>query len=184
LLHNRSYAPALVAIEPLLSRAPDNALVAYLYGRCLYALGRLIEARASFDRACTLQPMLLEAQLLRREVDRSLRHVRTTVGVQPPIELGLPEHLAQLRDVLAGGDVDAAIELLGQPSYAADPIAQLMLGNCFAFQRRFEAAIEAFARVTSTEQLPEARLGTARALRALGRTVEALAIFGADVLIE
>jgi tetratricopeptide (TPR) repeat protein len=175
LLHHRSYAPALVAIEPLLAR--DNGLVAYLYGRALYGLGRLVEARASFDRACALQPLLIEAQLLRREVDRSLKHVRTMVGVQPPIELGVPEHLAELRDVIGKGDVSAAIERLAQPIYADDPIAQLILGNCLAFERRFEAAIAAYARVTSSEQRYAARLATAQALLALGRADEARPLF-------
>jgi tetratricopeptide (TPR) repeat protein len=150
LLDHGSYAPALVAVESMQSR--DD----YFYGRCLYGVGRLVEARAAFDRVCVARPTFLEALLLRREVDRSLKRVRTTVGVQPPMELGVPEHLAGLRAVI--DDPPAAIELLSDPSYADDPVAQLMLGNCLAFERRLEEAIAVFDRITSPDHVEAARL--------------------------
>jgi len=70
LLHRRRYHDALDKVDSIVASAPDEPRAHHLRGKALLALGRLPDARAAFDRACTLQPKLLEAMLLRREVDR------------------------------------------------------------------------------------------------------------------
>jgi hypothetical protein len=87
----------------------------------LFALRRFVEARDAFQRASGLP----EALLMRREVDRCMKELRATVGVDAPIQLVVPEHLAELRTLLVDGRLDAAIDFLRR--HPADPEARSLL---------------------------------------------------------
>lgn len=168
---------ALRAADAWLAAVPDDASGHYARGRCLFALGRLTTARDAFDRACSLRPQLVEAMLLRREVDRALQRVRAEVGTPVPLEVEVPEHLAALRDALVGGRVEDVVPLLERAEYDRDGIAKLVHAECLAFARRFEEAIAMYDRAAalSSDHERPALLGKARAYLALDRATEALA---------
>jgi tetratricopeptide (TPR) repeat protein len=178
----------------LLDRKPEDALncadiwiaehsldasARYARGRALFALGRFEEAREAFERACLLDPRMVEAMLLRREADRAMRRVRETVGTQPEIDLELPEHLSELRDAFAAGRIEGMLRVIERPEYDNDAVAKLLHAQCLAFEKRYADAVLMFDRVAqlSTEHEPAAILGKAQALLALNRADEALALF-------
>lgn len=145
LLAHHQHQEALVAAEQL--SATEPALSQYLRGKALLALSRLDEARDAFDRACTLDPTLLEAMMLRREVDRTLSTERKRVGSQGPIEVELPASLDQLRNVLLAGDTEHVIATLGDPRYADDPDAQLLLARMLVLERELDRAAAIYDRL-------------------------------------
>jgi tetratricopeptide (TPR) repeat protein len=179
LISSRKAPEALKTADELLALIPNDGSAHYLRGKCLLALSRLVEARESFDRACALRPQLVEAMLLRREVDRCLKDLRKTVGHQEPMVLDVPGHLAELRGALVGGRTQDAIEMLQRPEYEADAVAQLILGGCLAFDGRFEESAEVYERAStlSGENRYPAMIGRACALLELGRPADALDVF-------
>ncbi|HET9987534.1 MAG TPA: tetratricopeptide repeat protein [Kofleriaceae bacterium] len=170
LLRKRAYRVVLERIETWLANAPDEPRAHHLRGKALLALGRLSDARAAFDRACALRPQLLEAMLLRREVDRVTSMTQAETGSAKPMTLALPDHLAELRDVLVSGRIVDAIQMLRRPAYDDDPIAQLLLAELLCTDDRHDDALAIYDRLDSED----ARLGKARALLALARPAEAL----------
>jgi hypothetical protein len=114
------HVDALASADDWIARAPELH-AHYARGRALFALRRFVEARDAFERAIELP----EALLMRREVDRCMTVLRATVGVDAPIQLVVPEHLAELRTLLVDGPVDAAIDFLR--GHAADPEARTLL---------------------------------------------------------
>lgn len=166
---------ALVQADRLIAIAPNDESAHYARGRALLALGRLDEARGGFERAIVLRPRMMEAMLMRREVDRQLRVIHKTVGEQPPLALDIPDHLRELRAALAQG-VDNAIAFLERPQYSADPIAQLLLGRCLAFVQRLDEAAAVFERVVDgfPDHRRVAMIDRAHALLELGYSDEGL----------
>ena len=71
-----SGGPALISADDWLARAPDPG-AHYARGRALFDLQRFVEARAEFALVDT--PAAL---LMRREVDRVMKQIRDTVGVE------------------------------------------------------------------------------------------------------
>jgi tetratricopeptide (TPR) repeat protein len=149
----------------------------YLRGKSLFALGRLPEAHDAFVEAARADPKLLEAQLLRREVDRAMGNVRQSVGTQHAPTFDIPEQLAELRDVLVGGNTEAAIAALRDDRYARDADAQLLLARLLAFDRRHDDAIAVYDGLEATSHRVPALVGKATALLELGRHGDALSIF-------
>jgi tetratricopeptide (TPR) repeat protein len=170
LLRKRAYRLALERIELWLVTAPDEPRAHHMRGKALLALGRLPDARAAFDRACTLRPQMLEAMLLRREVDRVMAATQASAGTANPMALSLPDHLADLRDVLVSGRIVDAIQLLRRPAYDDDTVAQLLLAELLCTDDRHDDAVAIYDRIDSEE----ARLGKARALLVLARPADAL----------
>jgi tetratricopeptide (TPR) repeat protein len=164
---------ALEAADAWIALAPSDGAAHYARGKSLFALRRLVEARASFERACVLRPTMIEAMLLRREADRALGGVRDTVGEQPAM-IELPAHLASLR----GAPIPEVIATLQRAEYAADPIAQLILGRCCLLEARFADALPCYdiAAGSAAHRL-EALVGKAAALVELDRAPEALELF-------
>jgi tetratricopeptide (TPR) repeat protein len=149
----------------------------YLRGKALFALGRMLDARDAFEQASQLDPKLLEAQLLRREVERVTNNVRATAGKQHAPTFDIPEQLAELRDVLISGDMTAAITALRDERFARDADAQLMLARFLAFDKRLDEAIAVYDALEATSHRVAALVGKATALLDLGRTGDALSIF-------
>jgi tetratricopeptide (TPR) repeat protein len=178
-LLRREPKDALGCADLWIAAHPQDASARYARGRALFALGRIEEARAAFDRACTLDPRMLEAMLLRREADRVMRRVRETVGTQPEIALDLPKHLSELRDAFAANRIADVLQVLGRPEYADDPVATLLRAQCLACEKRFDEAVTMFDRAAtlSTEHERAAMIGKGHALLALDRVDEALASF-------
>jgi tetratricopeptide (TPR) repeat protein len=170
LLHRRHYQDALGQADQWLATEPDEPRAHHVRGKALLALGRLPDARAAFDRACTLRPQLLEAMVLRREVDRVMAATKASAGIANPMALSLPDHLADLRDVLVSGRIVDAIQLLRRPAYDDDTVAQLLLAELLCTDDRHDDALAIYDRIDSDE----ARLGKARALLSLARPAEAL----------
>lgn len=157
-------------------RYPNDAEAHHARGRALFLLARFAEARDAFERACVLAPELAEALLMRREADRAMKRVRDEVGVQPPLELALPEHLAHLHEPLAAGRIDDAIADLAPR--IDDGAAQLALARCLAFVRRFDEALAALDRAAQHDDHQRAALlEKAHVLLALDRAGEALMLF-------
>jgi tetratricopeptide (TPR) repeat protein len=165
---------ALVEID-----APRDAAQHYLRGKVLLALSRLEEARDAFEHACLLQPMMLEAMLLRREVDRCMANGRRAVGAQGPITFDIPASLAELRDVLISGRTADAIDALSQPRFADDPDAQLVLARMLVFDRQLERAVQIYDRIAqlADPHRHTALVGKASVLLDLGKLESALALF-------
>jgi len=169
LLHRRRYHDALDKVDSIVASAPDEPRAHHLRGKALLALGRLPDARGAFDRACTLQPKLLEAMLLRREVDRVMAATRAAAAVPNPMVSSLPEHLAELRDVMISGRIVDAIQMLKRPVYDDDTVAQLLLADLLIRDERYDDSLTVLAPLTADES-HELR---SRALAALGRDEEA-----------
>lgn len=179
MLRKWQYIEALEATDAWLLRAPDAPHAHYVRGKSLLGLKRLLEARDAFDRACALRPEYLEAMLLRREADRSLRGLRAAVGTAAAMTLDVPAHLAELRSLLATGRVDDGILMLRRAAYERDAAAQLALAELLSFDRRFDEALAVFERAAElgTEHRHAALLGQARTLLELDRAEQALAVF-------
>ncbi|HEY5951877.1 MAG TPA: tetratricopeptide repeat protein, partial [Kofleriaceae bacterium] len=149
----------------------------YLRGKALFSLGRMVDARDAFEQAGKLDPQLLEAQLLRREVERVTGNVRQSVGKQHAPTFDIPDQLAELRDVLVSGDTNAAVTALRDDRYARDADAQLLLARFLAFDNRLDEAIAVYDQLAATSHRIAALVGKATALLELGRPGDALSIF-------
>jgi tetratricopeptide (TPR) repeat protein len=167
-----AFDTALGLADRLIALEPTSAAAHYRRGRCLFALKRLTEARPALEQACKLDPKLLEALNLRREVDRALSHVRAAVGTPHAQELAIPSHLPTVRDAMARGQIDEAVQLL-EAHDPTDGAAQYLLGQLLVGKGRHVDAIVAFERVSGA-LVGAARVGKARALAAIGRGEEAL----------
>ncbi len=165
-------AAALGLADSMISRFPTSGLAHYRRGRCLFGLGRLLEAREVLERAQVLDPQLLDAMLLRREVDRALGKVRAVVGSAFPQQLAIPEHLPEVKAAMARGSIPDAVSWL-EGHEIGDGEARLLLGQLLIGQERYLDAVRAFERVGG-EQAHVAHVGKARALAAMGRGEEAL----------
>ena len=177
----RRCTDALRIAEEWIAIDQNDANAHYARGRGLLALGRFVEARDAFDRASSLRPQMLEAMLLRREADRSVRRLTEEVGIPRPMTIDVPEHLAALRDALVSGRVHDVIPFLERSEYSEDAIAKLVHAECLAFDQRFEESLELYDRATalSPDQRPRAVAGKVRALLALDLVAEALAALDA-----
>jgi tetratricopeptide (TPR) repeat protein len=169
------FADALEAADAWLAHAPDDANAHYTRGRALLGLGRSVEALDAFERASTLDPKLLEAQLLFRETDRAVKRLRATVGTPNAMVLDVPDHLAPLRELVAAGRITDAIRMLRDRE--TDAVAQRLRGELLAFEARHGDALDAFETSIALADTRAAQLGRARSLLELDRADEALAIF-------
>jgi tetratricopeptide (TPR) repeat protein len=122
---------------------------------------------------------MLEAMLLRREADRAIRNLKSTVGTQPQLEVPLPEHLSNLRPLLASGRVADLIAALAEPQYDSDAAAKLLHARCLAFEQRHEEAVAMFDRALqlSPDVRRDAVFGKAHSMLALDRAADALRLF-------
>ena len=178
LLQRKQYAEALGCAEEWIAVAPSEGLAHHARGKSLFGLARLIEAREAFDRACGLRAQLIGAMLLRREVDRALKNVRATVGSDIAQTLDIPEYLAELRDVIVGGRIPDAIQMLRRPDYEHDAVAQLLLAELLSFDGRFDEALAVYeSGQLGDERALAAHIGKAWTLLELGRAADAVALF-------
>jgi tetratricopeptide (TPR) repeat protein len=177
LLQRRAFGDALTAADRFVADHRASARAHYLRGRALFANGRVDDARDAFETATKLDPKLLEAQLLGREVERVTGNVRQTVGKQHAPTFEIPQQLAELRDVLISGDTNASIAALRDDRFARDADAQLLLARFLAFDNRLDEAIAVYDLLEATGHRSAALVGKATALLDLGRTGDALSIF-------
>ena len=129
LMLGKQHGVALASADDWIARAP-SVHARYARGRALFALHRLVDARDAFELATELP----EALLMRREVDRCMKELRNTVGTDAPLQLVVPDHLAELRALLVDGRLDAAIDFVR--GRGADPEAQALLETLQAFNQR------------------------------------------------
>ena len=151
--------PAPVSTEPV-----TPARAAYVEGKAALVRGKLADARDAFDRALALQPQMLEAMLLRGEVERMTNRLRRAVGTGDA--KGLPAHLAALEPLLAG---DRFEEGIAQLRAFEDAAAQQLLADVLVERGRAGEALAIYDRLASTEAIA----GRAAALQQLGRNAEA-----------
>jgi tetratricopeptide (TPR) repeat protein len=175
LLRRREHTEALACTEAWAQVAPDDGPLHYARGKALLGLSRLPEARDAFDRAIVLEPTMLEAMLLRREVDRYMKKQRSDVGAQAQMPLEFPPELAGFRDAMVSGHVIEAIALLRTERYATDALAQLLLAQLLAFDGEHAEALAIFLRYVDGEQRRAGLVGAAECCLALGHSEEALA---------
>ena len=74
---------------------PGSARAHYLDGKAFFRNGRIDDARAAFERALALDPRMIEAMLLRREVDRLASATLAAAGHQGPPNEDVEEALAK-----------------------------------------------------------------------------------------
>lgn len=74
---------------------PGSARALFLDGKASLRAGRLAEACACFERALALEPMMIEAMHLRREVDRCANRARAEAGHAWPVSHDIDEALAK-----------------------------------------------------------------------------------------
>ncbi len=179
LLRARRHREALDAANTWLAVASDEGRAHLARGKSLLALGRVVDAREAFERASVRGPQLLEAMLLRRELDRSLKDVRAAAGTANAETIDLPEHLAELRDVLVNGRTSDAIAMLRRLQYASEPVALLLLASLLSFERLHADALVIYDLVLTLgeEHRHSALLGKADALLESGRADESLCLF-------
>ena len=175
LLRRRQHPEALACTGAWAAVAPDDGPLHYVRGKALLGLSRLPEARDAFDRASVLEPTMIEAMLLRREVDRHMKRQRSVVGAQAQAALVFPPELAGFRDAMVSGHVVEAIALLRTARYADDALAQILLAQLLAFDGEHAEALAIFLRYVDGEQRRSALVGAAECCLALGHSEEALA---------
>ncbi len=168
---------ALRNAERLVELSPTSGRAHYLLGKALFGSGRTPEARDAFERAGSLDPKLLEAQLMRREVERVTGNVRQSVGSQHGPTIEIPPQLADLRDILVSGNTGAAISALRDPRFAHDADAKLLLARFLALDERWADAIAVYNELEATSHRTAALVGKATALLEQGRAGDALSIF-------
>ena len=173
LLARRDFAGALADADRLVLAAADDGAHHYLRGKALFGLGRLDEAREVFALATAVQPTLLEAMLMRREVERAIGAARRHAGTQGPIAIDVP---ASVRDVLSSDDPIAA---LADARFADDADAQLVLARLLAFDRQPERALAIYDRLAgmADPHRHHALVGKAGVLLDQGHLESALALF-------
>lgn len=177
MLRKAWHEEALRNAERLVELEPTSGRAHHLLGKALFACGRMPEARDAFERATSLDPKLLEAQLMRREVERVTGNVRRSVGSQHAPTIEIPPQLAELRDILVSGNTGAAISALRDPRFAHDADAKLLLARFLAFDERWSDAIALYDELEATSHRTAALVGKATALLAQGRPGDALSIF-------
>lgn len=175
-LRKKQFREALEVAGRWLAIAPDSARAHHTAGKALFGLRRLSEAREELDHACALEPQLLVAMLLRREVDRLTKHVRGVVGTASAQTVDLPAHLIELREVLIAGRTSEAIAILSRAEYDSDVDAQLLLGQLQTYAGRHEAALMTYERIAGDRD-GDAAVGAGGALLALQRFADALERF-------
>jgi tetratricopeptide (TPR) repeat protein len=178
LLDSHAYGDALAEAKRLLAAYPYDAHVHYLHGRALIRIGRLEDARDAFDLAIALKPTLLEAFLLRRQVDDNLRKLGKSVGAQRT-SIALAESLEHLREILASGRSKQIIEALS--ALPDDLDAQLLLARYLGFEGKHDDALGVYEKLIATRIGYAAMVGKATTLFELGQYDAALAYFDALV---
>jgi tetratricopeptide (TPR) repeat protein len=169
-------APPAPPLTPPIPIPMSPARVAYLEGRALFLQRKLHDARVCFASAILLDPMMLEAQLLRREVDRMLSRVRATTGTPTAMPIDTPASLREVRDIVVGGRIRDAIAVLSTDAYANNIDTPLFRARLLALDGQYARAASDFAAITDGPHLAEARLGLARVTIDRGNPAGALAI--------
>ncbi len=179
LLRVRNYIQALEYADRLVTRAGDVGRHHYRRGKALFGVGRLVEARAVFELALSLDPKLVEAMLLHCEVERTMRNTRIEVGTQRAPVIELPESLAPFRSVILAGRPRAIIDALSVPEQAENLDAQVMLARYLALDGEPDRASAIFERVASAPfpYRQRALVGKAELLLDAGAHESALALF-------
>jgi Flp pilus assembly protein TadD len=179
LLRLGRFPEALEHADGLVARANDVGRHHYLRGKALFRLRRLADARDAFERALALDGKLVEAMLLRREVDRAMKAARDEVGAQHAPVIDIPESLAALREVITAGKPRAIIDALSAPEYADNPDAQLMLARHLALDGDPDRAQAVYDRVmlAPPPHRHQALVGKASLMLAAGALVSALSLF-------
>jgi tetratricopeptide (TPR) repeat protein len=154
--------------------APARA--SYLEGREHFLKRRLHEAQICFASAILLDPLMLEAQLLRREVDRTLSRVRATTGTPTSMPIDVPASLREVREVVVAGRIRDAIALLSTDKYATNADAALFRARLLALDGQLARAASAFAEIVDEPHVDEARLGLARVTIDRGKPEAALGL--------
>jgi tetratricopeptide (TPR) repeat protein len=155
------------------------ARASYLEGRALFLQRKLHEALQCFSSAIVLDPMMLEAQLLRREVERMLARLRSTTGTAVAQSIDVPASLREVRDLVVGGRIRDAIALLSTDAYADNADAALFRARLLAHDGQYDRAASEFAAIAEGPHRDEARLGLARVTLDRGKLEAALALLDA-----
>jgi tetratricopeptide (TPR) repeat protein len=155
---------------------PTPARASYLEGRALLLQRKLHEAQVCFASAVLLDPMMLEAQLLRREVDRMLGRIRATTGMPTSMPIDVPASLREVREIVLGGRIRDAIAVLSTDTYANNVDAPLFRARLLALDGQYDRAASTFASITDGPHVDEARLGLARVTIDRGKPEAALAL--------
>ncbi len=168
------FAPPARATPPL-----SPARASYLEGREHFLHRRLHEAQICFASAILLDPMMLEAQLLRREVDRTLSRVRATTGTPNAMPIDVPAALRDVRELVVAGRIRDAIAALSTDAYATNVDAPLFRARLLALDGQYALAASAYAAIDDGPHVDEARLGLARVTIDRGKPEAALAMLDA-----
>lgn len=157
----------------------DDADIEYARGKCLLGLGRLADARGTFERVLRLKPGMAAALLMLREVERVTRTTRAAAGTGDVPPAPTPKHLDAVHAMLIGGRTGDAIDELARESYARDAVAQLMRADLLLAEQQPDRALAVYLQASQlgADTRPAAIVGTGLALLALDRAEEALEMF-------
>lgn len=119
---------------------------------------------------------MLEALLLRTEMDRAIRRLHVEVGAQVTPLPSLPAPLESLREALVAGRTGEVIDVLAAPAHAGDVIAQLLRAELLVSDARWPEAHDVLVPLVDDPAHGNvARIALARVLLQLGRVDEARA---------
>lgn len=158
------------------SKALTPARTSYLEGREHLLARRLHEAQACFASAALLDPLMLEAQLLRGEVDRMLGRIRSTTGMSTPMPIDVPASLREVRVLVGAGRIEDAIAVLSTETYEGNVDAMLFRARLLALDGQYDRAASTFATITEGPHADEAWLGLARVTIDRGKPEAAISI--------
>lgn len=175
LFEKQKFEPAIKEYDEAIRAFPDLAAAHINRGSALFALGRFEEAAGSFARAAELDPKDGQAHF-----NLALAHVK--LGREQEANASL---MGAVRAYLASGDTHLREGRLGEAEAAYRellridaeyPPARIRLGLVYNADRRFEAALAEFERVTRAEpRNADAHEGLAEALYGLRKYPESLA---------
>ncbi len=166
----KRWRDALAAADAWLAVFSDDPAAHHVRGKCLFVLGQIAPARATFDRVIALDPKHLPAMWMIIEIERRISRVRATAGVDRSRAAVHPPHLAEIATLVAQERILEALEALRPLD---DSAAIRMRAGCLAYLGNHADALVEYEKLDDT-------IGIARCLTQLGRADEALDILDED----
>lgn len=184
-IRNKDFDRALKAIDALESKSPDKPLAAQLRGRVQLLRKDVVDARRSFERALTIDPVYVPAVVSLASLDIADKQPAAAKQRFEAVLKIDPKNLQALLGIveLRGREGAPREEIAGLMSNAAklnptEPTPRLLLINYQLQQREFKAALAAAQDASAAFPLsPDVLDALGRAQLAAGDTNQAITSF-------